>query len=351
MKDELTISKITTEVVEVPLEQPFITHLHTVNAIHAIRVKVTLKNGMIGIGAATPNEVVTGDNIDTLKIIIEEVIAPRLIGSSLANVEPLMKQLHTVVVANGPAKAAVDIAIYDLLTQIYHVSLNHLLGGSKQSMATDYTISIGKPAEMVEQAKKTVQRGFTALKIKLGDHSIDEDVESVKQIAQAVGSDVALHLDVNQGWSYKQALQAFKMLADVNLNLDFIEQPLPANQLRDLALLRQQSTIPLMLDESVFTPADALRVIKAGAADYVNIKLMKCGGIYEATKINQLCESAGIPCMVGSMIEAPESIAAAAAFANAHANVRFIDLDSVYMIKNDLDLGDLKRVGIHLWHA
>lgn len=91
MKDELTISKITTEVVEVPLEQPFITHLHTVNAIHAIRVKVTLKNGMIGIGAATPNEVVTGDNIDTLKIIIEEVIAPRLIGSSLANVEPLMK--------------------------------------------------------------------------------------------------------------------------------------------------------------------------------------------------------------------------------------------------------------------
>ena len=262
-----------------------------------------------------------------------------------------MKRLHTAVVANGPAKAAVDIAIYDLLTQIYHVSLNHLLGGSKQSMATDYTISIGKPAEMVEQAKKTVQRGFTALKIKLGDHSIDEDVESVKQIAQAVGSDVALRLDVNQGWSYKQALQAFKMLADVNLNLDFIEQPLPANQLRDLALLRQQSTIPLMLDESVFTPADALRVIKAGAADYVNIKLMKCGGIYEATKINQLCESAGIPCMVGSMIEAPESIAAAAAFANAHANVRFIDLDSVYMIKNDLDLGDLKRVGIHLWHA
>lgn len=351
MKDELTISKITTEVVEVPLERPFITHLHTVNAIHAVRVKVILKNGMVGIGAATPNEVVTGDNIDTLKIIIGEVIAPRLIGASLANIEPLMKKLHAAVVANEPAKAAIDIAIYDLLTQIYQVSLNHLLGGSKQSMATDYTISIGKPAEMVEQAKKTVQRGFTALKVKLGDHSVDEDVASVKQIAQAVGPNVALRLDVNQGWNYKQALRATKMLADADLNIDFIEQPLPADQLHDLALLRQQSTIPLMLDESVFTPADALRVIKAGAADYVNIKLMKCGGIYEATKINQLCESAGIPCMVGSMIEAPESIAAAAAFANAHANVHFIDLDSVYMIKCDLDLGHLKRVGTHLWHA
>ena len=100
MKDELTISKITTEVVEVPLEQPFITHLHTVNAIHAIRVKVTLKNGMIGIGAAPPNDVVTGDNIATIKIILEELIATRLIGSSLANVEHLMKRLHSACVAN-----------------------------------------------------------------------------------------------------------------------------------------------------------------------------------------------------------------------------------------------------------
>ena len=106
-----------------------------------------------------------------------------------------------------------------------------------------------------------------------------------------------------------------------------------------------------MLDESVFSPADALRVVSAHAADYINIKLMKAGGIYQATKINQICEAAGVPCMVGCMIEAPGSIAAAVAFANAHANVRFIDLDSIYMIDENVDLGPVKRVGTHLWHA
>lgn len=351
MKDPLIIQHAATQLVTIPLKRPFITHLHTVTAIKAVRLKVTLANGLVGVGAATPNPVVTGDNLTSMRVILDEVIIPQLVGESLNHIEPLEDKLQGCVVGNSGAKAAFDIAIYDLLSQVYHVSLNHLLGGSKQSMATDYTISIGERDQMVAEARSLVKKGFDALKIKVGNAPVEEDMATVTAIAQAVGPAISLRLDANQAWSYKQARQGLAQLAAAGLNIAFVEQPLPANQLHDLALLRQESPLPIMLDESVFSPADALRVIGAHAADYINIKLMKTGGIYEATKINQLCEAAGIPCMVGCMIEAPESIAAAVAFANAHANVRFIDLDSIYMISDQVDLGAVKRVGPRLWHA
>lgn len=351
MKDDLIIQKANTQVIKIPLKRPFVTHLHTVTAINAIRLTITLANGMVGVGAATPNRVVTGDNLTSMQTILDEVIIPQMVGASLAHVEPLMAKLQHSIVGNPAAKAAFDIATYDLLSQIYHAPLNHLLGGSKQSMATDYTISIGNQDQMIAEAQKLTKKGFTALKIKVGNAPIEEDVATVMAIAQAVGPQVSLRLDANQAWSYKEAVRGISRLAAANLNIAFIEQPLPADRLHDLALLRQESPVPIMLDESVFSPLDTFTAINAHAADYVNIKLMKSGGIYEATKINQICETAGVPCMVGCMIEAPESIAAAAAFANAHKNVKFIDLDSIYMIDEGVDLGKVKRVGSRLWHA
>lgn len=351
MKDSLIIQHAATQLVKIPLKRPFVTRLHTVTAINAVKLKVTLANGMVGVGAATPNPVVTGDNLTSMKAILDEVIIPQMIGESLTHVEPLENKLQACVVGNPGAKAAFDIAVYDLLCQVYQVTLNHLLGGSKQSMATDYTISIGDRDQMVAEAWALVEKGFSALKIKIGNAPVAEDVATVTAIAHAVGPQISLRLDVNQAWSYKQAQRGLAQLAADGLNIAFVEQPLPADQLHELALLRQESDLPIMLDESVFSPADALRAVSAHAADYVNIKLMKAGGIYQATRINQICEAAGVPCMVGCMIEAPESIAAAVAFANAHTNVRFIDLDSIYMIDESVDLGAVKRVGTHLWHA
>lgn len=351
MKDSLIIQHAATQLVRIPLKRSFVTHLHTVTAINAVKLTVTLANGMTGVGAATPNPVVTGDTLTSMKAVLDEVIIPQMVGKSLAHIEPLENKLQHCITGNPGAKAAFDIAVYDLCCQIYRISLNHLLGGSKQSMATDYTISIGDQDQMVAEARGLVKKGFTALKIKIGNAPVEEDVATITAIAQAVGPAISLRLDVNQAWSYKQARQGLALLATAKLNIAFVEQPLPANQLHDLAILRQESSLPIMLDESVFSPADALRVVSTHAADYVNIKLMKAGGIYQATKINQICEAAGIPCMVGCMIEAPESIAAAVAFANAHANVRFIDLDSIYMIDDGVNLGAVKRVGTHLWHA
>lgn len=347
-KDQLRIINVQTKTITLPLKRPFVTHLHRVTMIQAVQVQITLENGLVGSGAATPNEKVTGDTLASLKEVAETVIGPSLIGQSLNHFEPLMTRLNSIIRYNEPAKAAFDIAIYNLRSKISGYPLTTLLGGAKQSMATDYTISIGTPAQMVEEARQLVKAGFRALKVKIGNQPVQEDVTTVIAIADAVGPQVALRLDVNQGWSYKEALEGTKMLAAAQLNISFIEQPLPANDLAGLARLRVQSSLPIMVDESVFSPLDALRVITAGAADLVNIKLMKSGGLYNATVINQLCATAGIPCMVGCMIEAEESLAAAVAFANAHENIHFIDLDSCFMAKDD-QLTRIKHIGPNLY--
>ncbi len=349
LSDDLTITDLTTSIERIPLKRPFVTHLHTVKAIQAVQATVVLQNGVTGVGAATPNEVVTGDTLVTLRSIIEEVIKPQVVGKSLSTPEPLLTAIQNSIQNNQPAKAAVDIAIHNALAELYHCPLTSLLGGAKATMATDYTISIGAPDRMAAEAQRLVQAGFHSLKVKIGNGTVDQDVATLTKISQAVGSQISLRVDVNQGWTYQQARYGLRLLAVAPLNLDFVEQPLPANQLDNLAHLRRSSPLPIMVDESIFTPDDALAVIKAGAADLVNIKLMKSGGLYPANQINQLCQAAGIPCMVGCMIEAPESLAAAVAFANAHQNVRFIDLDSVYMAKQFPTDGQLAHEGARLW--
>ena len=121
-------------------------------------------------------------------------------------------------------------------------------------MATDYTISIGDRDQMVAEARALVEKGFSALKIKIGNAPVAEDVATVTAIAHAVGPQISLRLDVNQAWSYKQAQRGLAQLAADGLNIAFVEQPLPADQLHELALLRQESDLPIMLDESVFSP-------------------------------------------------------------------------------------------------
>ena len=349
MNEDLTIVTLETQLEKIPLKRPFVTHLHTVNDIQAVKVTITLQNGISGTGAATPNEVVTGDTLASLQMIIENVIRPKLIGKSLAAFEPLMATLQGSIRNNQPAKAAVDIALYNARAKAFHCPLTSLLGGAKKSMATDYTISIGDPDQMVAEAKDLVKAGFHSLKVKIGNGSVEQDVATLSKISQAIDPTVSFRVDVNQGWSYQEARQGLALLEAANLNLDFIEQPLPANQLTNLAKLRERTTLPLMLDESVFTPADTLRAIKDGAADMINIKLMKSGGLYPASQINELCQAAGICCMIGCMIEAPESLAAAVAFANAHQNVRFIDLDSVYMAKHFPSTNHLLHQKDQLW--
>lgn len=328
------IKTVTCQVQTSQLTTPFVTAKHTVNQMDSVVVKVVLENGLEGIGSATPNLVVTGDTIATIQTIIQEVLAPALVGQEIENFNALLALIQTTIVHNEPAKAAIEIALYDLRAKCSQTSLVDLLGGQQQVVKTDFTISIASMEQMIAHAQQKVAQGFTALKIKLGSASIEEDLNRVQQISTAVGPAIRLRLDANQAWTVQQAITVAKQLAKLNLPIDFIEQPVFADDIDGLKKVTDNSPIPIMADESVFSAQDALKIVSQHACNYVNIKLMKTGGLGVAEKINTICETAGVACMVGCMIESPVSIAAAVAFVASHQNVKFVDLDAVYMTKN-----------------
>lgn len=330
------IQSLQAKVRSAALRHPFTTAKHTVVAMDCVDVFITLDNGMIGRGAATPNAVVTGDTLATTVDVLEGVLGPAVVGAELADFNAVLARVQGSILHNTPAKAAVEVALYDLRAQLFQTPLVTLLGGQPNPVVTDFTIGIAPLEEMVAAAKAKVAAGFTALKIKLGVGSLAADLERVQAIAAAVGPAVRLRLDANQAWTPKAAMTAAAQLAELRLPIDFIEQPVAAGDLAGLAAVTRASAIPIMADECVHTFADAQAVVAAHAADYVNIKLMKTGGLSTAVKIDDLCAANGIGCMLGCMIESQVSLAAAVAFTASHPNVRFADLDAVYMSEEAL---------------
>ncbi|KRM87240.1 dipeptide epimerase [Lacticaseibacillus thailandensis] len=326
------IESITVDSQRLPLAEPFTTSQHAVTQLEAMVVRIQLDNGLTGIGAASPNAVVTGDTMGTMQSAVREGITPAIIGADIDDWENLLATVQSSIQHNAAAKAAVEIALYHLRSQQFDTSLVQLLGGTGVTIQTDYTIGIADTEHMVAMARALADKGFAAFKIKVGAGDLDTDVERVRAIANAVGGLTPLRLDANQGWTPKQAISAINRFADLNLNIQFVEQPVRADDLDGLARVTANVALPVMADESVHTYRDALRLIRMHACDLINIKLMKTGGLSQATKIAELCADYGIDCMVGCMIEAPISLAAAVAFASAHRNVQYVDLDAAYMI-------------------
>lgn len=264
-------------------------------------------------------------------------MAPAITNLNLDDWNELLDILKAAILHNEPAKAAVEIALYDLRSQLFGVPLVTLLGAKPHAITTDFTVSISSTDKMIRAAKQKVAEGFTALKIKLGVGSISEDITRIQQIEAAVGGGVHLRLDANQAWLTKEAIDAVRQLNQLEIPIDFIEQPVRAANLAGLKQVTDQSLIPIMADECVHSYADALTLVTNHICDYVNIKLMKAGGLNEAEKINAVCEANGVVCMLGCMIESRVSLAAAVAFAASHTNVKFVDLDAVYMSEEQLD--------------
>jgi L-alanine-DL-glutamate epimerase-like enolase superfamily enzyme len=180
---------------------------------------------------------------------------------------------------------------------------------------------------MVADSISAVDRGFESLKIKVGK-DIGLDIERVKAIYSAVEGRALLRLDANQGWTAKQAVFAMQNLEDAGVVLELLEQPVKARDLDGLKYVTDRVHTPVMADESVFGPTEVIDLIKMRAADIINIKLMKTGGISNAIRIADIASLYGVECMIGCMIEAGVSVAAAVHVAAAKANViTKIDLD------------------------
>jgi len=329
----------------IPLIKPFKTALRTAYHAESILVRITADNGMTGWGEAPATIAITGDSLDGIQSAIEHTFKPLLLGQSLLAYEQILQTMHRAMVGSSSAKAAVDMAVYDLVAQHAGMPLYQFLGGFKDRIETDYTVSVNAPKEMGEDAVRYVEAGFNVLKIKLGKDSIEQDIERIKEIRASVGGQIKIRVDANQGWNVKDAVRSIRRMEDLGLDIELVEQPVKAHDIEGLKIVTDSVDTLIMADESVFSPTHAFEVLRRRAADLINIKLMKSGGIYKAQIINHIAEEFGVECMMGGMIESRVAVTAAAHFAASKRNVTRFDFDAPLMMRHDPCVGGVQYEG------
>lgn len=307
---------------QLPLKKPFVTSLRRVEFIDDIVLELHTDDNLVGFGAAAPTVAITGESKESIINSIENIIMPSILNKKLDS--SLLDEVQNCCEKNSSAKACVDIALHDLLAKEAKKPLYEYLGGAYKTLETCITISLGEIDVMVKDSKESFESGFEQLKIKLGDNS-KHSIEVVQKIHQAL-PDAKLLLDANQAWNLSEAKKIMQTLKDIPILL--IEQPLKKDDINGMAELKSMDIFPILADESVFNSKDAKSIIAHNGCDMINIKLMKCGGLQEAKKIIDVAKIGNIFCMVGSMLENPISVAAAAHLALSSGIIKFLDLDA-----------------------
>jgi L-alanine-DL-glutamate epimerase-like enolase superfamily enzyme len=303
---------------------PFTIATGTMDHAQNTLIHIHTDAGYYGVGECSAFPMIVGETQATCFEMAKD-FAKCWKGKDALRIERRMQELHDLTAFNATIKSAFDMALHDLAAKAAGQPLYEYLGGKKRLLETDLTIGIDTPEKMAQTAVKFKADGVRMIKIKLGKNG-PEDVDRVRRIREAVGPEITLRIDANQGWDFDTARRALQAMG--SLDIQFCEQPMRRWNDHLLPELRQLSPIKLMADESVFDHHDAERLIAAGACDFVNIKFAKSGGILEATRIDAACERNGIACMMGGMLESRVALTAFAHFALAHDNIRFHDMDT-----------------------
>jgi L-alanine-DL-glutamate epimerase-like enolase superfamily enzyme len=280
--------------------------------------------GFIGMGECSAFPMLTGETQGTCFEVAKE-FARLLKGRDPLDIQTRMDELDAHIAFNTTIKSAFDMALLDLAAKAAGLPLYRFLGGTRKTIESDITVGIGEPEEMAAKAARFVAQGARAVKIKVGKGR-EGDIERVRRIREAVGPDIALRIDANQGWDFDTAAACLRAMG--SMGIQFCEQPLHHREDALLPALREASPVPLMADESVFDRHDALRLIEAGGIDSINVKLAKSGGILEARRIADAAQAHGIPCMLGGMLESRLGLTAKVHLAMAHGNFAYFDLDT-----------------------
>ena len=324
--------------ISVPLRTPFKTALRSVSSVEDVIVEIHTDCGAVGYGEAPPTGAITGDTTGAIIGAIQDHIAKTIIGRDVDELEPLLQSVQKCIVGNSSAKAAVDMALWDLYGQLYNIPVYKLLGGGRKQIVTDITISVNDPDTMVSDSLKAVARGYDCLKMKVGVNP-ELDVARLSAVRNAVGKDIVIRIDANQAWTPKQAVKILNKMQELGLDIELVEQPVSAHDFAGLKYVTDRSYVPVLADEAVFSPENAMTILQMGAADLINIKLMKCGGIYNALKIASAAEVFGVECMIGCMLEAKISVNATVHLACAKNIITKVDLDGPVLCSKDPILG------------
>ena len=317
----MKIKDITLTQEKIKLKTPFITALREVHFAEFIRVKVMCDDGSFAYGEAPATKAITGETLQSIFQAIEELHST-LLGREIEDALGLVHQSN----CGSSAKAALDMAFVMLLAKKKKQTLCEFFAiQDKSAIQTDITISLNEKAKMLQDAKDALREGMDILKVKLGS-DIPHAIEITKILSHELPH-AKLLIDANQAWSLDDSLAYLDATKECSIEL--LEQPVAARELEALKIITQKSSVPILSDESVFTLEDAQKVVAMGAADMINIKLMKCGGVTKAMEILEYAREEGISCMLGSMIEGPYSINITLYLAFAYRDVvKFVDLDS-----------------------
>jgi L-alanine-DL-glutamate epimerase-like enolase superfamily enzyme len=320
--------RLNAEPLDLALATPFRIARSVQHEAHNVLVRLEA-DGATGLGEAAPKEYYGETRAGALEAVAH--LAGHL-GDDPFALEAILDALDDALHANPAAKAAVDMALHDLVGRRLGVPVYRLLGlSAERAPHTSYTISIDTPEAMARRARQA--RDFTVLKIKLGSSN---DLETVRAIRAA--SDARLRVDANAAWTAKEAIATLNALAPYDIEL--VEQPVARGDLEGLRLVREHVPIPVFADESCVTLEDIPRLV--GRVDGINIKLMKCGGLRHAVRMIHAARAHHLRVMLGCMIESSLAITAAA---HLTPLVDYADLDGALLLAHDPFEGVEVRAG------
>jgi len=297
----MRITKVETISLRVPLERPIQMSIGTVSKVDHVLVIIETDIGIRGYGetASEYGPIFSEEFQDSIKACIDNYLAPSILGKDPLRIEFIAEKMNQAARGNWFAKSAVDMALYDIVGKKLSIPVFELLGGLyRKKLPLSYGAYSMNIEEEIESCLDHVRSGTTLIKVKAGVLAPDQDIMRVNKIREAVGHECRIGIDVNQGWTQDMAIKIIKAME--HSDIQFVEQPLPKWDLHGMACVAMAVDTPIMVDESLFSPEDAINCIRTNAAEIFSIKISKSGGLLRAKKIAAIAQAAGIPCFLGA---------------------------------------------------
>jgi L-alanine-DL-glutamate epimerase-like enolase superfamily enzyme len=332
------------------------------DAIESVIVRIDTNRGVSGIGEAPATNKFNSNTLAGTAVAVRDVLGPAIVGCSPFDLHGIWRRMTAARLGETFAKGGLDIALHDLQGRLLGVPVAVLLGGRGAERVPvegpGYGIGIMAPAEMAAAAARAASAGLRQIEIKIAGR-LDEDVERLRFVREAIGAEPSLKIDMTEGYSVKEAIRAIRALEPYGV--EWIEQPVHHALIDGLRVIRQAVATPIVVDESATTPEDLLAVIRAGAADAVHIKVPVVGGLTIARRMLALAEAAHMDVLPGSDTVTGIGVAAALHFAAASAPMkrgihgsplaRAVDdivVDPVAETATSLEISDRPGLGIEI---
>lgn len=303
-----------------------------------VLVRIRTEGGLVGWGEASPRAPITGE-MSASAVAVGKGLAPVVLNRDPFDLARIVADMDTLTVGNPSIKAAIEMALWDICGKLAGQPVCHLLGQYRDSFETDRTVYLDEPKAMAQKAREIIRAGYRIIKVKVGQ-TPESDVARLSAIRAAVGEKIGIRIDANQGWTREAAVYALRRMEE--FNVEFCEQPVAHWDWDGLRYVHERSRIPIMADESIHEPSDVIECVRRSAANLINVKLMKSGGILKAVQTAEIADAANIQCMFGCMAETRIALTAAAHVVAAKKCVIYADLDSFTEHKTDPVIGGMQ---------